>query len=999
MYDPIDITKLFVFGTIDPSSEDYNEHIRPADARPASITYNMSDYMETGGGRFAYPSLFGAVEKFFTTSLPDRTYTFDDLVAALAEQGQELTEADLRVAVSQYGTGIGSADHAERSYIFGTTAFRLDPTIATFEVDAGNKRIRDIEVRAFDDNFDFDAGNPLAELINTVFLEPTLDPYRLNRGPVAINYTGSGRIYGSYNQLDFAIDQGLEGDVSVAGTLSRAVKDARGIASLPSSYLSDIASDTFLSYKRGDLKVIYGTPQDDDLNELDAELSFDVYFGYLIAGGEGNDILTGGAFADELQGGTGNDTLNGGLGNDIFIGGAGNDRMDGGSFLFGLFQGTDRSVYEGTLADYDIEFQADGTVQISDKVSNRDGIDTLEGVDIAVFSDKSINLAPGQDIAFVIDTTGSMFDDIDAVKARANDIINTIFDGERGFLDSRIAVVGYNDPETSTFLFFTNQPKIEDRKTAAINAINSITVGGGGDFPEAVNAGLIRALSGGAGEWREEAIARRIILFGDAPPKDTDLRARVLELASDVGASISNSSLRSMSIPGEIETSSVVDGLTVTRFAIAAVDTNGQPVTIPVEIFTVLIGNDPTTAADFESLAAATGGEAFTAADASQVVDALITAIEAPINNAPTVTSPIPDQTASEDQPFSFTLSPETFTDIDEADRLTFSATLFDGSPLPNWLTFDPDTRSFSGTPESGDISTLDIRVTATDTSRANASDVFTLTVVSILELPSGQGGQKTFRVEQGDVLTIDDFGGVGKGVTPSQAVIAEADTLKFEGPDFIARNLMLKQQDEDLEISFTGVADTKVVLKDFALENLDNLREKTRAAIDLGNILFNEQLEIEDSFDVFDGNTSQRKIWNRNTVTFLNDLDNNVRGFNKSNDVINGQSGNDKLFGLSGNDLLRGGDGNDMLRGGKGDDVLIGGSGNDTFVLAKRQGRDIIEDFTDEVDVIGLAGKLTFNQLRLSGSDILLASTNEILATLTGVNTSTLTDLNFIKI
>ena len=350
----------------------------------------------------------------------------------------------------------------------------------------------------------------------------------------------------------------------------------------------------------------------------------------IYTGSSGNDRITGGDFGDELWGGDGNDTLNGGLGDDKFIGGQGDDTIDGGSFLFGLFQGTDNSVYKGALSEYDLEFRPDNTVRVIDKVSGRDGTDTLTGVEVGVFADKSIKLSPGQDIAFVIDTTGSMFDDIDAVKARSGEIINAIFEGERGVLNSRVAVVGYNDPATNTFLSFTDQPKIADRKTAAIGAINSISVGGGGDFPEAVNAGLIRALSGGAGTWRREAIARRIILFGDAPPNDTELRAEVLRLAADVGVSVPSSPLRATSIKGDIETSSLTSGLTVTRFAMTAVASDGSPITIPVEIFTVLIGNDPTTTADFTSLASATGGKTFNSADASGVVDALIAAIVTP---------------------------------------------------------------------------------------------------------------------------------------------------------------------------------------------------------------------------------------------------------------------------------------------------------------------------------------------------------------------------------
>ena len=90
-------------------------------------------------------------------------------------------------------------------------------------------------------------------------------------------------------------------------------------------------------------------------------------------------------------------------------------------------QGTDTSVYQGSFANYDIEFMTDGSVRIGDNLGNA-SFDTLEGIDIARFSDKAVNIAPGQDIAFVIDTTGSMDDDMVAVKARSKDIINAIFD-------------------------------------------------------------------------------------------------------------------------------------------------------------------------------------------------------------------------------------------------------------------------------------------------------------------------------------------------------------------------------------------------------------------------------------------------------------------------------------------------------------------------------------------------------------------------------------------
>lgn len=336
---------------------------------------------------------------------------------------------------------------------------------------------------------------------------------------------------------------------------------------------------------------------------------------------------SGTAGADFIRTGTGNDTIDGKAGDDVITGGRGNDILTGG-------EGIDTAIYEGASSEYIIEFLPDNSVKINDSVIDRNGIDTLNDVDIAQFSDKDIKLSPGQDIAFVIDTTGSMFDDIAAVKAQSSEIINAIFDGENSVLDSRIAIVGYNDPGTNTYLSFTDQPNINDRKAAALNGINSVTVGGGGDFPEMVNSGLIRALNGSAGSWREEASARRIILFGDAPPKDTDLRAQVLELASDVGVTI-ESNIASLKISEDITNSTITDGLALTSFMVTAEAADGTEVKIPVEIFTILIGNDSTTRTDFESLTTATGGKSFNVANASEIVDALIAVITAPDNVSP----------------------------------------------------------------------------------------------------------------------------------------------------------------------------------------------------------------------------------------------------------------------------------------------------------------------------------------------------------------------------
>jgi len=98
-------------------------------------------------------------------------------------------------------------------------------------------------------------------------------------------------------------------------------------------------------------------------------------------------------------------------------------------------------------------------------------------------------------------------------------------------------------------------------------------------------------------------------------------------------------------------------------------------------------------------------------------------------NHAPVLVNPVADQQTDEDALFEFTIPGNTFTDEDPGDVLTWMATLSDDSSLPAWLTFDPETLLFSGTPENGDVGTIEIKVTVTDRGEASASDLFLLTV------------------------------------------------------------------------------------------------------------------------------------------------------------------------------------------------------------------------------------------------------------------------------
>jgi Ca2+-binding RTX toxin-like protein len=178
---------------------------------------------------------------------------------------------------------------------------------------------------------------------------------------------------------------------------------------------------------------------------------------------------------------------------------------------------------------------------------------------------------------------------------------------------------------------------------------------------------------------------------------------------------------------------------------------------------------------------------------------------------------------------------------------------------------------------------------------------------------------------------TIAGFKGIGRGINPSAAVLADADTLQFTGLGLIAKNMLLTQVGNDVEITFEGVPDTKVVLLGIQVDALDNLTKATGAAVNFANILFTGDTAPQDSFDTLDSDRLISTVFNSNTVTFLNDLANVVNGRDNSNDVINGLGGNDVLDGKGGDDILRGGTGDDRLIGGLGKNILDGGTGTDT--------------------------------------------------------------------
>ena len=120
---------------------------------------------------------------------------------------------------------------------------------------------------------------------------------------------------------------------------------------------------------------------------------------------------------------------------------------------------------------------------------------------------------------------------------------------------------------------------------------------------------------------------------------------------------------------------------------------------------------------------------------------------------------------------------------------------------------------------------------------------------------------------------------------------------------------------------------------------------------------------------------------------------------YDTGNDIVYGGAGNDTLYGAGGDDVLDGGTGTDTLKGGAGSDTFVIRSGDGSSTLANA---DVITDFADGTDVIGLDNSLTFNELTIAqgtgdyANDTIVKYGAEYFLILRGVTATALTDVDF---
>lgn len=130
-------------------------------------------------------------------------------------------------------------------------------------------------------------------------------------------------------------------------------------------------------------------------------------------------------------------------------------------------------------------------------------------------ADASVALPTALDLAFVIDTTGSMSDELEYVKAEVASISAAIL-GQASEVSVRYGLIVYRDDgdeyTVRSFDFTSDLSQFRSN-------LNAQTAGGGGDYPEAMDKAL-EAMN--ALDWlsSESNAVRLAFLIADAPPHD-----------------------------------------------------------------------------------------------------------------------------------------------------------------------------------------------------------------------------------------------------------------------------------------------------------------------------------------------------------------------------------------------------------------------------------------------------------------------------------------------
>lgn len=370
-------------------------------------------------------------------------------------------------------------------------------------------------------------------------------------------------------------------------------------------------------------------------------------------------------------------------------------------------------------------------------------------------------------------------------------------------------------------------------------------------------------------------------------------------------------------------------------------------------------------------------------------------------NAPPVLNQAIADTTAYEDTAFVFSIPAGAFVDP-EGGALTYTATLENGSALPAWLSFNGS--RFTGTPAASQLGSLNIRVTASDSSGASISDVFVLRVDAQNLSITGTAENNVLTGKSGND-TIDGLAGAdqlsGKAGNDTYYVDNAGDViveLAAEGIDTIASLITytLANNTENLTllgtatINATGNTLGNVLIGNSANNILDGLAGSDSMRGGAGN----DTYRVDNIADVVTELAAEGTDIVSSSINYT--LGDNLETLVLSDSAAIsgvGNALNNTLTGNTGANTLNGGAGNDTISGSGGVDTVIGGAGNDLFYVDSAQDV-VVEILAEGTDTIRTSVTFTLSDnvenLTLTGSSAISGTgngLNNLLAGNSGAN------------
>ena len=471
---------------------------------------------------------------------------------------------ELSTDISHYTLDVNSNNYAERAFVFGSSDMTFTTKDVKFLINAKTFKpefIDNLQIKPAEDDFNFEGGGVIAKVANH-YLNKLTDPSGIGK-TVQINFTDKDKIdhikvsKDDFNKLKVKFDNSK----NLTPNLDAYEK----------YFNNTIIKSGVIDYLDENNKlVMFGSNNSDSMvNTQATNMNFNeaLYSGFVgiynhyissyygkgitYVGGKGSDTITGTKFDDILYSNDNTgvddnspDTLKGGKGYDTYHAGDKDIIVDSdhnGEVIFdgiklngGVWDENKQTYIDSSNNSISYKLN-ESTLTLTILKGNKTL--TIKNYDI---NKQSLNISlsknPGKEVAIVIDTTGSMYDDIEAAKESAKAIAQNIFrsnlnnnepNNKNSEVYSKISIVTFSDNNIKTLGSYNNYNSFQ-------KGINQVYEQGGGR--EYHCAAILEGMSNFT---KDNGLSKEIYLMTDESGDDNHRMSEVINKAKNFGSSIS----------------------------------------------------------------------------------------------------------------------------------------------------------------------------------------------------------------------------------------------------------------------------------------------------------------------------------------------------------------------------------------------------------------------------------------------------------------------------